>query len=160
MRINHRGLSIELEQADARVAVIETLLFGGPLPPPFPKPQLADVAPPDAPAPEPVDVPANVARWWGALGAAEKKELTLLAERPWRPAEMERAFGWGQPELMGQHSTIGRLAQKHRIGRPILLRGRGRDGRRFLLAPELVPYVVALSKGHARVVEPPSSRAR
>jgi hypothetical protein len=161
MRIHHRGLTIELEQADARVAVIETLLFGGPLPPPFPKPPLTDVASPEAAAPPTlVEVPANVARWWTRLRTAEQKELVLLSERAWRPAEMEAALGYDQPQLMGQHSTISRLAFKHRLGRPILRTGRGRDARRFVLLPELVPYVVALSQDRARVVEKPSGGGR
>lgn len=150
MRLQHRGLTIELPEDDPRIAVIEALLFGRTLPPPFAPPPEPVVAPPPQPPPPPppppppVVVPAAYRAFWRALGPVERRELALLAEREHSPAEMEKALGLRQSKLMGRHSVINRLAFKHDTPGWIFSRGRGRDARRFYVRKDVVPFIRAL----------------
>lgn len=159
MTLTHRGLKIELVDDDARIPVIEALLFGRTLPPPLPVP--ASDAPPVPPAdpvtaPEPtpppkVLVPAAVRLAWERLPASDRKELVELTNGPRSPMELEKLLGFRQPQLMGQHSRISRVAFALDVPLYILSSGRGREARKFSLHKDMVPFVRALAEEDAAV---------
>lgn len=140
MKLEHKGMRIELADDDVRVAVIEALLFGRTLPAPLPVdlPQ-----PPETPK---VKVPPAVQRMWEVLKPVERHELALLADGPRRPEEVEKALGITQRMLMGCHSRINRLANEYAVSLHVLTRGRGREAKRYYLARSVVPYVKALAE--------------
>jgi hypothetical protein len=150
MKLQHRGLTIELPDDDARIPVIEALLFGRSLPPPLPPPPepvapAPPPPPPEPPKPPPVVVPPAFRAFWRDLGPLEHRELALLAEREYSPAEMEKTLGIRQAKLAGRHSIINRLAFKHETVGWIFSRGRGREARRFYVRKDVVPYIRALA---------------
>jgi hypothetical protein len=151
MKLLHRGMTLELEDQDPRVAVIEALLFGQSLPPPFPLPPDL-VATHAAPLAEPpVAVPDAMRRFWEALKPSERKELVLLSGRPYRAADLEEALGAGQRVLMGRHSRMAKLAKRLRLGQAVRARGRTRKGRSYCVSPEMAAWLGALA------AEPPPS---
>jgi len=149
MRLLHRGLDIALPDDDARVSVIEALLFGRTLPPPLPLPQPAEARPPPAP------VPPEVEAFWQDLPERARHELTLLAQREHLPADLERALGIPNRLLRGQHSQLARRAHRRGLPMPVRRRGRGRAERRFFVAPELLEHVRTLV---ARDAQPAPAR--
>ena len=153
MTLIHRGLTIDLPADDARIPVIEALLFGQTLPPPLPVPELADATPPKVEPPPPVPVPAKLRAFWEDLEEIDRRELALLAVRPHRPVEVEAALGLSTRKLMGQHSRINRMANRHGVRAWIGSKGRGREARRYLLEEKLMPLVRALAEGRAVVEE-------
>ncbi|MEW5847237.1 MAG: hypothetical protein AB2A00_00435 [Myxococcota bacterium] len=138
MKLLHNGLTIELAADDARVPIIEALLFGRTLPPPIPLPE-------EKPAPPLVEIPDGMRRFWKRLDAVQRRELLLLAERPYAADEMEEALGLSQRKLMGKHSSINRLAHNHRVAAWIQARGRHRGNRRYALDPNVAKVVKALA---------------
>jgi len=123
MKILHRGVTLELEDTDMRVRLMEVILFGDPLPPPLPAPLVN----------RPQDLPHGVRSYWKLLGDREKQELVLLAERPYRAAELEAALGVTWRYLLGTHSRMARLANKHKVPLSVRATGRTRKGRRYML---------------------------
>lgn len=140
MKLEHKGMSIELADDDVRVAVIEALLFGRTLPAPLP----VDLPPP-APEKPKVRVPPAAQRLWEVLKPVERHELALLANGPLSPEAVEKALGITQRMLMGCHSRINRLANEYGVAMHVEKKGHGRDGRRYYLAPAAVPWVKALA---------------
>lgn len=140
MKLEHKGMRIELDDDDVRVAVIEALLFGRTLPAPLPV---------DLPEPAPerpkVRVPPAVLRCWEVLKPVERAELALLAEGPRRPEEVEKALGVTQRMLMGCHSRINRYASQYGVRLYVESKGRGRDGKRYYVASAAVPWIKALA---------------
>ena len=130
----HRGLTIELQLDDPRIPILESVLYGRPLPPPLPMPNLPL---PPAKAPDAavtlVPVSPNMRAFWGALTALDRKELTLLADRPLRPAELEAALGISQRGVLGAHSRMARYSRRHRVPVAVRSRGRGRARRHYWL---------------------------
>jgi len=118
------------------VSVIEALLFGRTLPPPLALPQ-----PVETPRPP---VPADLEAFWRDLPRRGRRELALLVEREHLPADLERALGIPNRLLRGLHSQLARLAHRRGLPMPVRARGRGRAGRRFFVAPELLEHVRTL----------------
>lgn len=153
MHINHRGMSIELEDGDARVRLIETILFGDPLPPPLPRPVEPTPAPPvEPPPPPPPKVPEEVQVFWKRLTPLEQRELVLLSTRTFTPEELEEALGVSQAVLQGTHSRLTRLANN--LGAALFIRttGRSRDDRRYRLhdhGAQLIQMLIAAGLAHA-----------
>ena len=143
MKLLHRGMTLELEDQDPRVAIIEALLFGRSLPPPLPLPPELTQEP--SPPQPPVEVPGNMRRFWLALHPPERKELLLLSERPYRAAELEEALGTGQRVLMGRHSRMAKLARQLGLGEAVRPTGRSRDGRRYRVGKEMAGWLRALA---------------
>lgn len=131
MRVIHRGLTVELEAADPRVEQIERLLFGFLQPP-------DESSEPAAPPPAP---PQGFERFWDSLERGDRYELSLLAERAWPVAELERKLGYRGNDLNAHHSVIGRKAKKAGEEFPIRSTGRGRASRRFFLSDEVAGWV-------------------
>lgn len=148
MKLLHRGLSIELAEDDARIPVMEVLLFGRTLPPPLPLPVMPDSLPPVAPAPSApaLVVPERVVEWWLKLHPVERKELIMLAKAPMSPAAVEAALHVSQREVMGMHSRINRYAVRLRVDVAVRAKGRARKGRRYFLPPRAVPWILALEQ--------------
>ena len=143
MQLTHRGLTIELPDDDARVPIIEALLFGRSLPPALAPPP----SPSTAPSPSFKDLlPPGYWDFWSALGPLERRELALLAQREQRPAELERALGLEKDLLRGRHFVIHRLAAQHHVPVRILSRGRGRNARLFQLPVEVIPFLRLLAE--------------
>lgn len=143
MNLQHRGLSIELAEDDARIPVIEALLFGRTLPPPLPPPPEPVVpAPPPPPPPDPLSEPLR--RFWKELAKIDRRELLLLCAGPLRPPALEKALGVPQSRVMGGHSRIGRLASKHGVPVRVRTRGRVRSDKRYYLADEVIALVELL----------------
>ena len=153
MKLEHRGLTILLGEDDPRVPIVEALLFGRSLPPPFPPPP--DPEPPEPPPPPPPDPPPRVPvegsflRFWAGLEEIERREFALLVESPHRPIEMEKALGLSTRKLMGQHSRIARLARKLGAHGWIRSRGRGREGKRYWIDGKTTQFVKAVLEGTA-----------
>jgi len=141
MKLTVRGMSIELAPDDARVPIIEALLFGRSLPPPLPAPKL-----PDPPPLEPlVEVPAGMRRFWEALKQGDRRELAVLSVRAYPAVELEQVLGVSQRVLMGQHSRIGRLASRFRVPARVRPSGRNRKGRKYRLDTQSAAWVRALA---------------
>jgi hypothetical protein len=96
-------------------------------------------------APPVAQIPDNVREFWNALVAVEKKELSLLAEKPHRNREIEAALGLSQRQLMGRHSRVNRLASKTRTQLHIRVRGRGRAGRKYWVSEEAAALIRELA---------------
>jgi len=128
-------MTIELAPDDARIPVIESLLFGKTLPPHLPLP--VEKA-------RRVEVPEPVQRFWRRLGELERRELQLLAERVYGAEELERALGIGQRELMGCHSSINRLSNNFGARIRVGVRGRNRKSRKYWMDEEGAELVRAL----------------
>ncbi|MBI5495877.1 MAG: hypothetical protein HY904_12705 [Deltaproteobacteria bacterium] len=143
MKLMHRGLTIDLPDEDARVAIIEALLFGRSLPPPM-KVSVPEDRPRGQDGP-PVEITEAMRRFWERLRAVDRKELAMLTHRMHRPDELERALGVNQRRLAGIHSTIARHARAHRVTVPIRTRGRTRRDRRYGLRDEVLPWITALA---------------
>jgi len=139
----HRGLTTHIRPGDPRIAVIETLLYGRPLPPPMPVPELRDTTPPAAPPP--VEVPPTVRAAWDQLEIIDRRLLLALARGPKSPAELEAILGVTQRQRIGLHSRIHRVAWARSVAFFILASGRGRSARRLRIAAEMVPWVLALA---------------
>lgn len=154
MTLLHRGLTIELPDDDARIPVIEALLFGKSLPPPIaePPPPVA-LAPPPAPPAPPVEVPEKFRRAWAKLTALDRRELRALANGPLRPTELEQLLGLTQPKLMGQHSRISRVAFATGANLYVLSNGRGREARRFSVRSDVVAIIRALVAEEIRALQ-------
>lgn len=143
MRIQFRSLTIDLADDDARVGVIQAVLFGQPLPPPLPLP--VEPPPPAPPKPPPLEsVPRALRNFWDALEPPHRRELALLAERAYPAAELESVLGVDARALGGRHSLINRRVAEHDVTAWVRNRGRGRAGRRY--------YVGADVAGHLRVL--------
>lgn len=139
MLIHHRGLEIALADDDPRVAIIETVLFSKPLPPPLPTPET-----PKAAVPSLETVPVSIRRAWRELSALQRRELAILAERPHRAEELERILGRRFGSLGGFHRQIHTIAERHRAKLAVSVKGRGREGRSFFLRPETCAHVRTL----------------
>lgn len=137
MKILMHSLTIELEESDPRVGIIQTLLFGKPLPKPMPIPDLFS---------GPGFLSERHLRFWKSLDATSKKELELLSEQPYAPSAMEAAIPLSQRRLMGQHQSINRLARSHGVPVRLLIKGRGRAGRKYFLDDPAAALVKALLK--------------
>lgn len=140
MQILHRGLVIELGAEDPRVGRVETLLFGGPLPPPVVEP------PPPVAPPEPV-VPLAMQLFWQRLSAPDRRELSLLAARAYPVAELEAALGMTHQQLRARHSVIAKTAKRVGVPHPIGQRRRGRARRQFFVpdaTAELIRHLAAM----------------
>ncbi|MEW5855244.1 MAG: hypothetical protein AB2A00_41085 [Myxococcota bacterium] len=152
MKLLHRGLTIELPDDDPRIPIMEALLFGRSLPPPLPAPAIPTPTPAAPPAPP---VPQAMREFWSALTPVERKELTLLATRAYRPQEMESALGISQRKLMGRHSRLARLAKRFKVPARVRVRGRGRKGRSYWIDQASAVLVRVLA---AETVEPATTK--
>ena len=132
MKIMHRGLTIELQLDDPRIPILESVLYGRPLPPPLPMPSLPDTETSVATAAA-VPLSPNMRAFWRALTALDRKELTLLSARALRPVELEAALGISQRRVLGAHSRMARFARRHRVPVAVRSRGRGRARRHYWL---------------------------
>ena len=135
MKIMHRGLTIELQLDDPRIPILESVLYGRPLPPPLPMPSLpaTETSVASAAAAAAVPLSPNMRAFWRALTALDRKELTLLSARALRPAELEAALGISQRRVLGAHSRMARFARRHRVPVAVRSRGRGRARRHYWL---------------------------
>lgn len=164
MRLTHRGLTIELPEDDRRVAIIETVLFGGPLPAVLP---IGDVAPPESPK-APTDPPptASGASEPTRPQSAKKEEARAEKSSPPQLDGKWRAFwialdplgrlwmrrlarGWvygvrakkeirtiGRPiRLNSLHLHIANRAREAGVPYPVTARGRMQQ-RRYILTDE------------------------
>lgn len=136
MRVTHRGLTIELEDEDPRVAIFEAVLFGRALPPPL-----------SAPVTEASTLPVSWQRLWGALNLKQRQELELLAQRAWPAAEMEKALGLDHAHLRAQHAQLHRVARKYGAGLKVRAVGRVRAKRRYELSVEATHFIKRLLGG-------------
>ncbi len=130
MQVTHRGMTIDLDDDDPRVAIFEAVLFGKTLPPVLPAPEAVRAQVSDA-----------WTGFWHALSAVEKRELTLLSERRWRPEELEKALGLGHTMLRGQHLKLHRAAKKFRLPLRIRAIGRVQKTRSYALSDESLVIV-------------------
>lgn len=144
MKIEHRGLRIELDDTDARVRVFEAVLFGGPLPEVLDLAALPKIGGPAPSGPPPVSEAMKTL--WGQLKEGERKELLLIASEPLSLAGLERAMGVREYGLQGRHARMSRIARSVGIYPLIRSRGRKRAGRRYYLAPEIAEAVRRLSQ--------------
>jgi len=145
MQLVHQGVKLELPDDDPRVRVIETLLYGRPLPPPLPPP-------PASPPPEPVEPPSKAeaapevppawAALWARLSPAARRWLGRLAAGSVPIAEARREVG-ARP--LGLHRHIAVRARAAGVTMPVRAHGRGAL-RRWQLAPDAVGPVQALSR--------------
>ncbi len=145
MEIMHHGMTIHLPDGDPRVRVVEALLFGGLLPPPFPMPEPPPPPTPAPVAPPPPVVPKALATLWGRLRPHERKELLLLRERVWRPDELEEELKLNKDALSGSHARMRRLANTARQGLYVLTKGKSRYSRRYMLPPSAGPLLDLLT---------------
>lgn len=144
MKLFHRGMTIELTPDDARIPLIEQLLFGPspPAAPPIPAEQPPAPVPPEAPR---VEVPEGMRRFWEALKLVERRELVMLAEGKQRAVELEQALGLSQRALMGQHSRLAKLARKFKAGVTIYRSGRLRQTRKYRMGQQAGAWVKVLA---------------
>jgi len=140
MRIEHRGVTVEIPDADLRVGIIERLVFT-PVPEPAPAPA------PEPAAPARPDVPEAWDRFWRGLDPAGRRELALLAEKPRRVGEIERALsGLGRGSLRSRHLVLSHRARAAGVVLTLRASGRGRAHRRFLISDEDARWVRALAR--------------
>lgn len=134
MHVIHRGLTIELADGDPRVKVIEAVLFAPELPP-----SVAAFGQPKTHTPD------SWRKFWKKLKIGHRRELVLLAERRWRPEELEAELGITQPKLRGYHQSIHAYAKK--FGVPVRIRtyGRVRKDRSYALTDAGKELVTTLS---------------
>lgn len=135
MQVTHRGMTIELEDDDPRVAIFEAVLFGRTLPPPLPAPQS-----------QRAELSESWTGFWHALSEVERRELALLSERRWRPEELEKALGLKHTMLRGQHLKLHRAAKKFRLPLRVKAIGRVRKDRSYALSAESVAFVRRLTQ--------------
>lgn len=141
MQVTHRGLTIDLEDDDPRVAIFEAVLFGRTLPPPLP-----------APGVQQAEMPEKWRQFWHAIDDTGRLELKLLSERRWRAEELEKALGLKYTALRGQHLKLHRAAQRFRLPLRVRAVGRVRKDRSYALSSESIDFV-------RRLVQPTPSPA-
>lgn len=134
MHVIHRGLTILLSDDDPRASAIEAILFGPAQPP------SAEASPMPTPPP-----PDSWQKFWKKLKSGHRRELVLLAERRWRPEELEAELGINQPQLRGYHQTIHAYAKKFRVPVQIRTYGRVRKDRSYALTDTGKELVTTLS---------------
>lgn len=120
LRVQVRGMTIELEAEDPRARQIEAILLGPPTPEPEPEPQ---------PEPEPASPPElplspNALAYWDSLEVIDRRLLLLLAEKPRTPPELEKALGLAPHTLHVSHRRINIRAR--RVAFPLRIHARGR----------------------------------
>lgn len=141
MKVERRGLTIELAEDDPRVAIIDLLLFG----PALPRPATSEPSPPPEPQ-TPFDA------FWKDLRPSARDWLERLSEGP-----VVRSDAGKIPALRGQgllriHQHIGAVAR--RTGVPFFIAARGRDPkRRWFIPDEYAQRVRAVATGKERVRE-------
>lgn len=159
MRLNHRGVTIELPEDDRRVPIIEALIFGGPLPEPerLPEGGLRASGAGEAeavttsPQPEPAstrtaeaDIPEPWRRVWRSLSPLTKRWLSRLLAGPVTVREVPRALAPGRGRqsmpLSGVHLQLRNACDLWQVKWPIVARGRAQQ-RRYMLAPDAEDFV-------------------
>lgn len=140
MRIDHRGVTFQLEDTDPRVRLMECILFGEPLPPPLPAPAGAL---PGSPARAAEATPATRALW-AELTELEQRELVLLTARSYRPDELEKALGASAGDLQTAHSRLRRLSNARGVLLAVRTSGSTRRTRRYALETASVDVMRAL----------------
>lgn len=135
MRVIHRGLTIEMEDDDPRVAIFEAVLFGRALPPPQPPPVTQTT------------LPQPWQTFWASLPVRQRRELELLTQRAWPAAELEKALGIDHALLRAQHARIHRAARHYGVGLKVLAYGRVRAKRRYELSVEATHFIKRLLGG-------------
>lgn len=147
MRLLHHGMTIDLDDGDRRVAVIEALLFGGLLPQPIPVRRPEPEAPaPLEEAPPTIEVPAAIDAFWAELHDNERHELVLLASHRYRVDELEKALGLTSRGMAIQHSRLSRVARKNGLPHAVVSHGTKRTTRIYALAEQLTPFVKVLAE--------------
>ena len=159
MRMVHRGLTIELELDDPRVAIIETVLFGRPLPPPVGLPPplpMPELAPPPPPEPEVPPVPAPWQRFWDELTPVARQWLSKLAAQPIAAGEVKKHLSGRDRPLVGLHKHIAATARRVGVPFPIEAHGRGK-ARRYFLSKEEAARAASRRRRSGERVEAPRS---
>lgn len=146
MRLTHKGLTVELPDDDRRVHLIESILWGGPLPPALDRPPDPPGAPAAPSAPPAAPIPADARQLWSLLTEGDRKELLFLADGPRRAEEVEAALGTNYKGLMGHHSRVNRYAARFKLPLRVLAKGRKRASRRYALAAGGAELVKVLAK--------------
>lgn len=137
MRLIHRGVMVELEDTDVRVAMIEALIFSTALP------EAIRVVLPEEPARD--LVPERVRTFWNRLSEVSRRELALLSERRYAAKELEHALGITQPRLTALHSRLSRLASECGVRIGVRKMGRIRADRRYEIKGEEARWVGVLA---------------
>lgn len=112
LRVQVRGMTIELEADDPRARQIEALLLGPLLP-----------AEPEPPPPPPLSPAARA--FWDSLEVIDRRLLLLLAEKRRTPPELEDALGLEPHTLHSIHRRINIRART--AGYPFRIHTKGRD---------------------------------
>lgn len=118
LRVQLRGMTIELEADDPRAKQIEALLLGPLLP-----------VEPEPPPPPPLAFEARA--FWDSLEVIDRRLLLLLAEKPRTPPELESALGFDEYTLPSVHRRINLRARSAGFRFRIQTKGRDRSLRVF-----------------------------
>lgn len=117
MQVIRKGRMIELAADDPRVAIIDLLLFGPPLP--EPEPFVEEPPPP---------LRTNWQRFWKDLHPRAKKWLERLSHGPVPVKQAAKLIGVRSTGMLGLHQHIAAVARRTKV--PFIIVGRGRDSKR------------------------------
>lgn len=146
MRLHHRGVTIELPDDDRRVLLIETLIFGGPLPPPEPMPQMPDMLGEQGAFVRTAsrEVLLGWRHAWRALSPDARRWLVRLSKGAVPSGDLSRELSRGRgrtpSSLSGLHLQIRHVCDGTGVKWPIVSRGRAQQ-RRWSLTPEAADFV-------------------
>lgn len=117
MQVIRKGRMIELAEDDPRVAIIDLLLFGPPLPEPEPLPV-------EPPAP----LLTNWQRFWKDLHPRARKWLERLSHGPVPVKQAAKLMGLRSTGMLGLHQHIAAVARRTKV--PFVVVGKGRAPKR------------------------------
>lgn len=138
LRVQIRGMTIELEPGDPRAKQIDALLFGA-------------AEPEEEAPPPPKPLSAKALAFWDHLERTDRRMLLMLAERPRSPEELDEAFARDAISLRVRNRRIATSARKYRYPLRVLRHGRTRSVRLYRIDDAFVEVVRRLSQTPAPV---------
>ena len=151
--LQYRGATLAIAADDPRLAFIDLLFFGRPLPPPVRLPEPKPVAPQPEDEPERVEVPRAWVTYWKSLPEGPRRLLAVLAREQLTTAELEAHLGVGPGETRGMSILVAVRAKRAGVEPPLRDAGSGRAGRRQWVAEEARPLVLELERRWRKVAE-------
>lgn len=150
--LHYRGLTVRLEEDDARIQIIDYLLFRD-LPPPLERPVEPEpvAAPEPAPVEPAVEVPDVWHRFWELLPDRGRHLLGELCHRQLTTPELEALLGMAPGTTRGLTIAIAQNAKKLGLDNPIRGNGFGRLKRRHYVGHEAAELIRELERRWLKV---------